>query len=57
MGTNWGLFSAQATLEAFSLYSNVLVLSFIFLHEFQIKFHCWLNLLFRRQLFPKTNKE
>ena len=39
---------AQAALEVFSLDLNALLLSLILLHEIQIKFNCWLNLLFRR---------
>ena len=48
MGDKLSFFSAQATLEVFSDHLNALVLSLILLHEFQIKFNCWLNLLFRR---------
>ena len=48
MGDKLSSFPAQAALEVFSLHLDALVLSLILLHEFQIKFNCWLNLLFRK---------
>ena len=42
-------YSAQAALEVFSIHLNTLVLSLILLHEFQIEFNCWLNLLLCRR--------
>ena len=43
----------EAALEVFSLNLNALVPSLILLHEFQIKFKCWLNLLSEDNCFLK----
>ena len=48
MGDKLSSFPAQVALKVFSFHLNALLFSLILLNAFQIKFYCWLNLLFRK---------
>ena len=59
MGHKLSSFLDQVALEVFSLHLNALVLSLILLHEFQIKFNCWLRkiIVSQRVLIPKMTEK